>query len=200
MAREPSNSSACMAREYNLNPNAIALTGGSAGAGISLWVGFHDDMADPASDDPVKRESTRISAMGVGNAQTTYDPRTIAKLIGVETARVGPLRALFGLKPGEDVLTSQAYFKLYEEASPVNYLNAGDPPAFLFYSTPSTPLPPPDTRTGIHHSRFGFFLKEKMDQLGIECIVKRKEDYDDKPAGQTNRDMIEFFLEHFPKQ
>ena len=35
------------AKEYNLDPNRVAATGGSAGAGTSLWIAFHDDMADP---------------------------------------------------------------------------------------------------------------------------------------------------------
>src|SRR5437016_392376 len=58
------------AKEWNINPKAVACTGGSAGAGISLWIGFHDDMSLPSSDDPVKRQSTRISVVGVNNAQT----------------------------------------------------------------------------------------------------------------------------------
>src|SRR5690348_11063676 len=30
---------------------------------------------------------------------------------------------------------------------------------------------------GIHHPRFGYYLKERMDKRGIECIVKVKDDY-----------------------
>jgi acetyl esterase len=41
------------AGEYNLNPKPFGATGGSAGAGISLWIGFHNDMADPQSNDPL---------------------------------------------------------------------------------------------------------------------------------------------------
>jgi len=48
------------AREWNLNPKAFAASGGSAGTGMSLWIGFHDDMADAASSDLVKRQSTRL--------------------------------------------------------------------------------------------------------------------------------------------
>ena len=29
-------------KEWNLDPSRIAATGGSAGAGISLWLGFHE--------------------------------------------------------------------------------------------------------------------------------------------------------------
>jgi len=41
-------------------------------------------------------------------------------------------------------------------------------------------MPPENTSSGIHHPRFGYFLKEKMDKLGIESIVRVKDDY----AGQ----------------
>lgn len=65
------------AKEWNIDPTRIGATGGSAGAGTSLWIGFHDDMADPKSEDPVLRESTRLSCMAVFGAQCTYDPITI---------------------------------------------------------------------------------------------------------------------------
>ena len=74
------------AKEYNLNPKAVAATGGSAGADISLWLGFHDDMADPKSDDPVKRESTRVCCVCALDAQTSLDPRIVDELLAKEGA------------------------------------------------------------------------------------------------------------------
>src|SRR5690242_9237133 len=65
------------AKEWNLDPTRFACAGGSAGAGMSLWIGFHKDLADPKSDDPVARESTRLKCVAVFNAQTAYDPRWI---------------------------------------------------------------------------------------------------------------------------
>jgi acetyl esterase/lipase len=50
------------ANEWNVDPKRIAATGGSAGAGLSLWLGFHDDLADPDSSDPVLRQSSRLSS------------------------------------------------------------------------------------------------------------------------------------------
>ena len=43
------------AKEWNLDADKVACYGGSAGAGISLWLGFHEDLADPKSDDPIAR-------------------------------------------------------------------------------------------------------------------------------------------------
>src|SRR5262245_17494699 len=70
------------AKEWNLDKTRIGATGGSAGAGISLWLAFKDDLADPKSDDPVLRESTRLSCAVVLGAQSSYDPRWIQKTIG----------------------------------------------------------------------------------------------------------------------
>ena len=61
------------AEEYNLDPTRIACYGGSAGAGTSIWLAFHDDLADPESSDPVLRQSSRISAAGMLAGQYTYD-------------------------------------------------------------------------------------------------------------------------------
>nr|MBC8290439.1 alpha/beta hydrolase fold domain-containing protein [Planctomycetota bacterium] len=68
------------AKKYNLDANRFAATGGSAGAGISLWLATRDDMAEPKSDDPVSRQSTRISCASVGGAQVSYDPRFWRKI------------------------------------------------------------------------------------------------------------------------
>ena len=40
------------AKEWNLDSSRIAATGMSAGAGIALWLGFHDDLADPKTKIP----------------------------------------------------------------------------------------------------------------------------------------------------
>src|SRR5262249_30538817 len=63
------------AAKWNIDPKLIASTGGSAGAGTSLWLAFHDDLADPKSDDPIARESTRLTCVVVSNGQSSYDPR-----------------------------------------------------------------------------------------------------------------------------
>src|SRR5690606_26476408 len=55
------------AKEWNLDKSRVASTGQSAGAGISMWLGFHDDIADPDNADPVLRESTRITCAVVMN-------------------------------------------------------------------------------------------------------------------------------------
>ena len=63
------------ASEWNIDKARIGASGGSAGACTSLWLAFHDDMADPKSSDPVARESTRLWCAAVSAPQTTLDPQ-----------------------------------------------------------------------------------------------------------------------------
>ena len=160
------------AKQWNLDPKRIAATGGSAGAGISLWLGFHDDLADVDNKDPVLRESTRLNCMAVYNGQTSYDPRFIRTLFaGTNTYRHPALSQLFDIEFGKlDQLGSDKY-DLFREVSALPHASQDDVPTLLIYASNM------DTKinsqgVGIHHPRFGQELKEKMDQLGIECTVE----------------------------
>jgi hypothetical protein len=189
------------AGDYNLNPRAVASTGSSAGGDISLWLGFHDDLADPASDDPLKRLSTRISAVGALAAQTVFDPRVVDALLAKPGALSPAIPRLFGLT--RDELESPRAIRLYEEAQSVSLLTRDDAPVFLYYSAPNKP-PGPDTPTGelVHHPAFGSFLKERMDKMGVECVLHLAEDYQGRgvdPRVAMNREMIRFFQKHFPQ-
>ena len=56
------------AKDWNIDPARIGATGGSAGGCSSLWLAFHDDLADPKSDDPIARQSTRLFCVAVTGA------------------------------------------------------------------------------------------------------------------------------------
>jgi acetyl esterase/lipase len=177
--------------EWNLDPKRVACTGGSAGAGTSLWIGFHDDMADPTSADPVARQSTRLSCIAVQGAQSSYDPRMIKEWIGGRAHEHPALLGFYGLT--RDELDTPKAHKLFEAASPINLLTADDPPVLAFYAEPRGPLPADaQPGQGIHHINFGLRLKEKMDALKIECIIRHLDERPD-PA----REMTEFFKKHF---
>ncbi|HET6572846.1 MAG TPA: alpha/beta hydrolase [Fimbriiglobus sp.] len=185
------------AKEWNLDPNRVAATGGSAGAGISLWLAFHDDLADPKGD-PIARQSTRLTCAAVQGAQSSYDPRWIKKTIGGRAHEHPALMPFYGLKADE--LDSPKAHKLYEAASPINYLTRDDPPVFLYYSEPKGPLPA-DAKPGqgIHHPNFGIALKEKMDPLGIECVLRHRGDYKGKPDA-LHREMVAFLVKHLEER
>jgi len=180
------------AKDWNLDPKKMAATGSSAGAGLSLWLGFHDDLADPKNDDPVLRQSTRLTCMSVFNGQTSYDPRFIRDLFpGTETYKHPRLAQLFGVDLDKlDALPKEKY-KLFELVSPINHLTKDDSPAQLIYAS-NLDAPIKNQGVGIHHPKFGQVLKERMDKLGIECQVHAR------VAGGASTDLtFGFIKKHF---
>jgi len=164
------------AKEWNVDKNRIALTGTSAGACSSLWVALHDDMADPASDDPVLRESTKPACAATINAQTSLDPEWIEKNIGEVASNHPVLAEAFGAaSSGEMIKDRGKYEKALVECSPISHVDKGDPPVYFFYDYGPS-LPPKDRSQGIHHPVFGFKFKEKADEAGLECYVNVKND------------------------
>jgi acetyl esterase/lipase len=159
------------AGDWNIDPKRFAATGGSAGAGISLWLAFRDDLADPKNADPVLRQSTRLSCAFVYDGQTSYDPRFIRDLFpGKDVYKIAPLRQLFDADLSKlDDLPAGKY-KLFEEVSPITHLTKDDPAVMLIYSRPID-AEVTDTGIGIHHALFGQKLKEKMDALKVPCEV-----------------------------
>ena len=180
------------AKEWNLDPTRIVSYGGSAGAGISLWLAFHDDLADPKSDDPVARQSTRLLAAGTTNGQSSYDMRTIRKWYGIpDLPTERALIPFYNMKAGDTPDTPRVA-KLAADASPINHLDKDDKVAVhMSYSRPKVPVTL-DTNPSIwiHHALFGLKLQEAMQKLDLECIVVHPEEKD-----SSYKDLSDFLIQ-----
>jgi acetyl esterase/lipase len=161
------------AAEWNIDKTRIGATGGSAGACSSLWLAFHDDLADPKSDDPVARESTRLLCAAVQGAQTTLDPQQIR-----EWMPNGTYGAHAFYPSGADRKTAAFDQFLAErekllpwiaEYSPYALVSAGDPPVALFYNGPPAMGQP--TKDPTHSANYGLPLVEKCKSVGVECLL-----------------------------
>lgn len=163
------------AEQFNLDPTRFSAGGGSAGAGITLWIGFHPDLADTGSTDPVERQSTHLACIAAWEAQSSYDPNYIRTIISGSTYAIPALQEFFRVTP--DAYETPQARRMFEEASALNHVSESAPPVFLFYVTSNVPMTPNlDPHDGIHHPRFGQLLKEKMDALGLECELFLREE------------------------
>ena len=160
------------AKEWNLDKTKIALAGGSAGACTSLWIAFHDDLADPNSADPISRESTRVTCAAVGGAQTTLDPKQMREW--TPNSKYGA--HAFGIvwDPKKKTSTFDVFLAERErilpwikQYSPYELVTRDDPPVGLFYTTP--PNLGKDEKDPTHTANFGVKLKEHCDANQVRC-------------------------------
>jgi acetyl esterase/lipase len=179
------------ATEWNIDPKRVGAFGGSAGAGISMWLGFHDDLANPQSTDPIERQSTRLTCIGSIGGQSSYDPLQIKEWIGGHAWQHPAFNTFYGVEPTLENLQKPEIAKLRHDASVINFVTADDPPMFMVYGEPDQPLAENSPRgAGIHHPKFGHILKEKMDALHIECVYRHQSDGLQPPPQQAISDWL----------
>ncbi len=181
------------AKKWNLDTQRFAAYGGSAGAGLSLWLGFHDDLADPESDDPIQHQSTRLVAVGSRGGQTTYDPNVIKEWVG---GRAHEHPSIFKCYDVEsiDQLSDPKLQPLYDEVSAIKHLTSDDPPVYSIYNEADGPLPlNARPGQGIHHPVFAKKLTIEMDKLGIEHVYRHVSNF----KGDRDLDMLDHFKKWF---
>lgn len=174
------------AKEWNIDPNKVILTGMSAGGCSSLWLATHADLADPNSSDPVARQSTRVSGAIIRGGQTTIEPQNVLDWVGQKAIDHAMMRYACGFKSNEEMFKAIAerpeIAALYKEFSPINHLSATTPPLLLSYDKLV-----PQGQGDIHGAAFGVKFKEKADALGLtHCYLQIKEDpkYTGFPGGE----------------
>ncbi|MBI1246635.1 carboxylesterase family protein [bacterium] len=169
------------AKEWNLDKKKIGLTGGSAGACSSLWLAFHDDMADPKSDDPIARESTRVYCAAVNGAQVSLDPKELREWM--PNYRYGA--HAFGL-PNLDVVMEkrEEIMPWIKEYSPIEHVSKDDPPIAMFYGG-EVPVMGSSPKDPTHSGVMGLVLEERLKDAGVEVFLKHPGVKDPKYANST---------------
>lgn len=160
--------------EWNIDKQRIGASGGSAGACSSLYLAFHDDMADPKSSDPIARESTRLWCAAVSGAQTSLDPKQLKEW--TPNSRYGG-HAFGFMDPNERKTRDTRFAEFLEKResvlkwikmySPYELVSKDDPPVYLFYT--STPAIGQEQKDPTHTSNYGVKLQEHCREIGDEC-------------------------------
>jgi acetyl esterase/lipase len=153
-------------KEWNLDKKRVGATGGSAGGCSSLWLAFHDDMANPKSDDPVARESTRLYCAAVNGPQTSLDPKELREWMpnygyGAHAFGFPSFQAFYD---GRDKVR-----KWLKEYSPIEHVSRDDPPIYMDF--PSQKVPPvvgEKQKDPTHSAVLGLKLAERLHAVNVE--------------------------------
>lgn len=155
------------ASEWNIDKKRIGATGGSAGGCSSLYLAFHDDMADPKSDDPVARESTRLYCAGVDGAQVSLDPKDVREWLPNYTYGAHA----FGAKNLDEVEKQRDKLADWiKEYSPINHVTKDDPPIGLYYVGAKGAKVGEVHDDPTHSPILGIKLAEKLKATGVEVV------------------------------
>ena len=187
------------AQEWNIDKQRIGASGGSAGACSSLYLAFHDDMADPKSSDPIARESTRLWCAAVSGAQTSLDPKQLKEW--TPNSRYGG-HAFGFMDPNERKTRDTRFAEFLEKResvlkwikmySPYELVSKDDPPVYLFYT--NTPAIGQEQKDPTHSANYGVKLQEHCREIGDECELV----YPSAPEVK-HKSIAEFLIESLKK-
>lgn len=160
------------AKEWNIDKTRVGASGGSAGACTSLWLAFHDDLADAKNSDPIARESTRLLCAAVTGPQTSLDPNQMREWTPNSTYGAHA----FGIKG--DAATKQSNFDAFvaarekilpwiAEYSPYALVSSDDPAVGLYFN--NVPAIGQSAKDPTHSANFGLKLKEQCDAKKVAC-------------------------------
>lgn len=174
------------AGEWNLDKTRFAGYGGSAGAGTSLWLATRDDLADPAAEDPVLRESSRLQAAVLQATQATYDLTRWESFLG-------PANPAWWTSPNEAAefyhFTEQADLakpesrSVLRECDMLAWISKDDAPVFVSNVGPDGPSQ--SRGHYLHHPEHARQIEKACEAAGSKCIL----------AGAGAPDAVTFLLE-----
>ena len=178
------------AAEWNVAKTRIGATGGSAGACSSLWLAFHDDLADPQSDDPVARESTRLYCAAVNGAQVSLDPQELREWM--PNYRYGA--HAFGLPNFQSLIDNrEQVLKWIKEYSPIEHVSKDDPPIALFYGG-EVPVVGASPKDPTHSGIMGVKLEERLKAVDVDVVLV----HPDRPH-QMYKNSTEYLIDRLLK-
>jgi acetyl esterase/lipase len=181
------------ASEWNIDKTRIGATGGSAGGCSSLWLAFHDDMADPHSKDPIAHESTRLYCAAVNVAQTSLDPRELREWM----PNYGYGAHAFGLPNFQSLYDNrEKVLKWIKEYSPIEHVTKDDPPIALFYTDATEVKVGDSPKDPTHCAILGIKLEEKLKATGVEVILV----YPGRPASSQFKNSTEYLIDRLTKK
>ena len=163
--------------QLQIDPERVAIYGTSAGAGTSLWIGLNDDLADPASDDPVERQSTSVSAIGAVETQATYDivrwetdifddfgiTLELAVSLGLEQV----LLDFYGAPDIDSIYTDDFYIDYRDRVDMLDMVDANDPPVYLISTSTSAEMPV-SVGALYHHPYHADAVRLAAEEVGLE--------------------------------
>ena len=170
---------------FGIDPERIALRGGSAGAGTSLWLALHDDLADPDATDPVLRQSTKPLVVVAHETQATYDlMRWSTDVFGEYGEMFGgrnlvELAELFGMSQrllsfygitDPTLLETPEIVEYRHDVDLLAQMDPDDPPAWIS-NTREEDAAPVSVGLLFHHADHALALQRQATAVGYDATV-----------------------------
>ena len=144
------------AAEFGIDGQRLGISGSSAGGLLALIVAMQDRDGDPASDDSVEREPSRVQTAGCFFPPTDLmnyggSAENLVDLMQKRDGNIDPTFQFYSLdtKTGarRSLTARDEVIGMLREYSPVTHVTAGDPPTILIHGDQDKAVPIQQSRS-----------------------------------------------------
>ncbi len=165
------------AEKYNVDPQRIGATGGSAGGHLSLMLGLTDGSSKLEGDGGYPDRSSKVQAV-----VNYFGPTDMVELHRTSEGAAPIVASFLGGGP-------QDIPDLYRAASPVTYISADDGPVLTIHGTADRLVPPEQAK----------LLDEKMKAEGVSHTLLLLEGQGHGFQGEAGAQAIQATFDFFEK-
>jgi acetyl esterase/lipase len=175
------------AAKWGLDPDRIAVGGGSQGALPALYVACSGEGADPKADDPVLRASTRVRGAAAFRSQPSIDPKRMQEWVpGVKWGAPA-----LGCSFEQSLARRDELLPILTKWSPDHLLRPGTPPLYFENNWGLTrPESVGEMDYLVHSPAWSLGFQKLAREKGITCLVK----YPDHPT-EKYADIWDFLVQ-----
>lgn len=175
------------AARWNIDPQRIAVGGGSQGAQPALYVGVSADQANPSAADPIERASSRVTCVAAYRCQPTFDPQRMQEWVpGVQWGAPA-----FGCSFAESLQRREELLPLIKKWSPDWLLNKDAAPMYFENEWGLTrPKDITESNYTVHSPAWAVGFQKLALAAGATCHVK----YPDHPT-EKYQDIWDFLAQ-----
>ena len=175
------------AKKWNLNPEKLAVGGGSQGAQPALFVGCSGDHQNLASADPVERQSSLVTCVAAYRCQPTFDPKRMQEWVpGVQWGAPA-----FACTFEESLKRHAELLPTIKKWSPDYLLHKAAAP--MFFENEWGLVKPADITQAnydVHCPAWALGFQKLALEAGAECHVK----FPGHPADDPAKDIWDFLV------
>ena len=175
------------AAKWHLDPQRIALGGGSQGALPALYVGCSNDRADANSKDPLDRVSTKVVCVAAYRSQPSIDPKQMQEWVpGVKWGAPA-----LGCGFEESLKRRDELMPMIAKRSPDALLKKGSAPIYFENNWGLTqPEKVTEMDYKVHSPAWSLGFQNLAKKAGVVCHVK----YPDHPT-EGYKDIWDFLVQ-----
>jgi hypothetical protein len=181
----------------------IGLAGTSAGAGTALWLGVNDDLSNAEAADPISQVSTRVSAIGLRETQSTYDilrwfgdvfPKDLYPIERIPgTALEKRIINFYGVEDWND-LYSEDLVAYRASVDMLSMIDSSDPPVYILNNKDFNPEKGSLVGNLLHSPYHAVALRSMFKEMGVHHEV-----FIPSEGGNPRQTLADFLIEELFK-